>query len=48
LPLAARGRPTNEGVAGSAESAHATAKAPVATSSVFFARLLNAVGLRRA
>ncbi|MFM7497125.1 MAG: hypothetical protein ACKO17_03165, partial [Bacteroidota bacterium] len=46
LPLAARGRPKNEAVATKAEDSEA--QAPVAASSVFFARLLNAVGLRRA
>jgi cytochrome c oxidase subunit 1 len=46
LPLAARGRPKNEALA--AASVGSEAQAPVAAPSVFFARLLNAVGLRRA
>jgi heme/copper-type cytochrome/quinol oxidase subunit 1 len=50
LPLAARGRPVNEALSGSATTTEKTASdaRPVATSSVFFARFLHLFGLRRA
>ncbi|MFM7380814.1 MAG: hypothetical protein ACKO2X_06860, partial [Bacteroidota bacterium] len=50
LPLAARGRPTNEALSGvvGTERANTPSAQPVASSSVFIARLLHRLGLRRA
>ncbi|MFM7910575.1 MAG: hypothetical protein ACKO9W_00215, partial [Bacteroidota bacterium] len=50
LPLAARGRPTNEALSGAVgtERANTPSPQPVASSSVFIARLLHRLGLRRA